>query len=229
MNELIIIAGGLGTRLRSKVPHLPKSMAPVNGKPFIDYVMDYFISQGIDKFIFALGYKSELLYQYLIEKYERYNLSFSFEKEPLGTGGAIAQAVKKASEKKVFITNGDTLFKIDLKALTNVHIQNNAECTVALKPLEDFDRFGAVQTDVAGRITSFEEKKHHAKGLINGGVYYLNVKKFLKRVLETKFSFEKDYLEKFVRDGYFFASIQNAYFIDMGVPEDYHRAEKELK
>ncbi|MGF7230751.1 nucleotidyltransferase family protein [Arachidicoccus sp.] len=228
MNELIILAGGLGTRLRSEVPDLPKCMAPVNGKPFINFVMDYFLSQKIEKFIFALGYKSELLQNHLIAKYAKYTLQFSLEEEPLGTGGAIQLACRRASKENVFITNGDTLFKVETEMLAKTHLQKNAECTLALKPMENFDRFGAVEIDDNSCIESFQEKKHYGKGLINGGFYALNVESFLHKNFGNKFSFEKDYLERFISQKKLFASVQDAYFIDMGIPEDYRRAAVEL-
>jgi D-glycero-alpha-D-manno-heptose 1-phosphate guanylyltransferase len=228
MNELIILAGGLGTRLRSEVPDLPKCMAPVNGKPFINFVMDYFLSQKIEKFIFALGYKSELLQNHLIAKYAKYTLQFSLEEEPLGTGGAIQLACRRASKENVFITNGDTLFKVETEMLAKTHLQTNAECTLALKPMENFDRFGAVEIDDNSCIESFQEKKHYGKGLINGGFYALNVESFLHKNFGNKFSFEKDYLERFISQKKLFASVQDAYFIDMGIPEDYRRAAVEL-
>ena len=227
--ELIVLAGGLGTRLRERVPDLPKCMAPVHGKPFIDYVMAHFLSQGVERFIFALGYQSDVAYEYLLEKYSQYQLKFSIEREPLGTGGAIGRAAEMVAAENVLVTNGDTLFKCNIQALAAVHHQAHAECTLALKPMRDFERFGAVEANANGRIVSFQEKRHHIDGCVNAGVYLLNVKKFLNRDLGTRFSFEKDYLERFVQAGPFFASVQDAYFIDMGVPADYDRAEKELK
>ncbi|AYD48872.1 nucleotidyltransferase family protein [Arachidicoccus soli] len=229
MKELIILAGGLGTRLRSEVPDLPKCMAPVKGKPFIDFVIDYYISQKIEKFIFALGYKSEILQNHLTEKYPNQQLEFSLEEEPLGTGGAIKLACEKASEENVFITNGDTLFKVDVEALAKTHMHNKAECTLGLKPMQNFERFGVVKVDNNNCVQSFQEKQYYAEGLINGGFYALNIQIFLKKNFENKFSFEKDYLEQFVSQKKIFASVQDKYFIDMGIPEDYRRAAEELE
>ena len=229
MNELIILAGGLGTRLRSEVPDLPKCLAPVNGVPFIDYVVQYFQSQKIKKFIFALGYKSEILQKHLLEKYASKGIFFSIEKEPLGTGGAIKLACSKACGENIFVTNGDTLFKVNAKTVANLHLEKKSCCTLALKPMKNFDRFGAVKMDNDDRITQFSEKKYYAEGLINGGFYALNTADFLQKKFPEKFSFEKDFLEKFYVEGNMFASVQDAYFIDMGIPEDYKRASTELK
>ncbi|MDR0793525.1 MAG: nucleotidyltransferase family protein [Chitinophagaceae bacterium] len=228
MNELIILAGGLGTRLRSEVPDLPKCMAPVNGVPFIDYVMQYFQSQKMEKFIFALGYKSEILQEYLIKKYGSSSILFSIEDEPLGTGGAIKLACSKVFGENAFVTNGDTLFKVNTKTLENLHLEKKSRCTLTLKPMKNFERFGVVETDEENRIVQFSEKKYYAQGLIKGGFYALNIFEFLKKNTPKKFSFEKDFLEKFYTERNMFASVQDNYFIDMGIPEDYKRAAEEL-
>lgn len=228
MRELIILAGGLGTRLRDEVPDLPKCMAPVNDRPFIDFVIDYFITQEIDRFIFALGYKSEILKRHLLEKYGHLDLRFTVEEEPLGTGGAIQLACSKVSGENVFITNGDTLFKVDIAALESLHLEKKAACTLSLKPMRDFDRFGVVEIDENNRVTAFNEKKYYPEGLINGGLYALNLQNFRGKGFDRKFSFEKDYLEAFAVQGCMYGAVQSGYFIDMGIPEDYRRAAKEL-
>ena len=229
IRELIILAGGLGTRLRSEVPKLPKCMAPVNSIPFIDYVVDYFLSQQVERIIFALGYRSEILIEHLSEKYSQIDICFSIDPQPLGTGGAIQLAASKAHAENVFVTNGDTLFKADLSQLENVHLCKEAECSLTLKPMRDFDRFGVVEMDKNNQIISFKEKKHYSEGLINGGIYALNIPGLIHKKLGESFSFEKDYLEKFVTHNKIYASVQNEYFIDMGIPEDYRRAMEELK
>jgi D-glycero-alpha-D-manno-heptose 1-phosphate guanylyltransferase len=196
IKECIILAGGLGTRLRSAVPDLPKCMAPVAGKPFLAHVIDYFLKQGIEKFIFSLGYKYEVIQAYLEAQYAGLDKQYVIEKEPLGTGGAIQLACRQATEKNVLILNGDTLFSIQLPALTAFHQQHQAHCTLALKPMQQFDRYGVVEIAANGAIKSFKEKQFYESGLINGGIYALQVEAFLKEGLPEKFSFEKDYLEK---------------------------------
>ena len=127
IKEAIILAGGLGTRLKSAVPDLPKCMAPVNGKPFIAYVIEYLKQQGVEKFIFALGYKSESLESFLIEEESTISYQLSIEQEPLGTGGAIKLACLKATEKNVLITNGDTLFKTEVSKISSFHFSRMIE------------------------------------------------------------------------------------------------------
>ncbi|MFT3701795.1 MAG: nucleotidyltransferase family protein [Agriterribacter sp.] len=228
VNEAIILAGGLGTRLRSAVPDLPKCMAPVNGKPFIAYVTAYLQQQGIQHFIFALGYKSEAFDSFLREFLPDHNYTLSVEDEPLGTGGAIQLASNQAKNDNVMVTNGDTIFKADLATCTAFHFNQNAECTLALKPMHDFDRYGVVMVNEEGVIDEFKEKQYFKEGLINGGLYVLNTAKFKRRQFPQKFSFEKDYLEKYSSEKKFFGIEQDGYFIDIGIPEDYNRAQHEL-
>jgi len=226
--EAIILAGGLGTRLRSAIPDLPKCMAPVNGKPFIAFVIDHLQKQGIEKFILSLGYKSEAIVEFINNQYSMLNIKYSIEEEPLGTGGAIKLACSKATTENIIATNGDTLFKVNLDKLFGLHQQQNAACTLSLKPMQNFERYGVVELDNDLSISSFKEKQFYEHGLINGGLYALNVPSFLQKDFPEKFSFEKDYLEKYFTEGKMFGSVQDEYFIDIGIPEDYNKAQKEL-
>jgi D-glycero-alpha-D-manno-heptose 1-phosphate guanylyltransferase len=229
VKEAIILAGGLGTRLREAVPDLPKCMAPVAGKPFLSYVIDHLRMQGVERFIFSLGYRWGLIEEYLQKEYTTLNYTSVIEVDPLGTGGAIRLAIQKFASGNIVIANGDTLFKVNFNEISKTHLANNAECTLALKPMQNFDRYGVVETDANGKIISFQEKKQYQNGLINGGVYIVNKEKFESRSLPEKFSFEKDYLEKFCDEGNFYGSIHDGYFIDIGIPEDYQRAQHELR
>ncbi|MEP6675714.1 MAG: nucleotidyltransferase family protein [Ferruginibacter sp.] len=229
INEVIILAGGLGTRLRSVVADQPKCMAAVDGKPFLHYVISWLEQQGINKFIFSLGYKHELIEDYIKDQYSNLNVQYAIEQEPLGTGGAIKLACAKSTEKNVLIVNGDTLFSIDVLALAALHERHQADCTIALKPMVDFERYGVVTLDDKGKISSFKEKKFYASGLINGGIYALNVESFLKKPFPDKFSFEKNYLEQYYNERKMYGLVQDKYFIDIGIPEDYARAQHELK
>ena len=229
ITQSIILAGGLGTRLRSVVSDLPKCMAPVNGRPFLAYVVEHLKKEGINKIIFSVGYKHEAIVEFVNSEYGKTGIEFSVEQEPLGTGGAIQLACKKSKEKNVLVVNGDTLFNIKLNQLNSFHVQTNADCTLSLKPMQNFDRYGVVELNNDNSIKDFREKQHYKEGLINGGIYALNVQNLLKEGLPDKFSFEKDYLERFVNQRRFFGVIQDQYFIDIGIPEDYRRAELELK
>ncbi len=227
-SSIIILAGGLGTRLRSVVADLPKCMASVNGKPFLSYVINYFQQQGINDFIFSLGYKHEAIEEFLNNQYSILNIQYSIEEEPLGTGGAIKKACSFVNNENIFITNGDTLFKADIPSLQNFHQSKNADCTLALKLMTNFYRYGVIELNEDDSIKSFNEKKYYKDGFINGGLYMLNVSKFLSESFPEKFSFETAYLEKFYHQHKMFGLIQDDYFIDIGIPEDYERAGKEL-
>jgi len=228
IKEAIILAGGLGTRLRSAVPDLPKCMAPVNGRPFLAYVIDYLQQQGVEKFILSLGYKHEIITAFIKKQYPKLDVEYSIEAEPLGTGGAIRYACLKTSESNVIATNGDTLFKIDTAKLYGFHAMCGANCTLSLKPMKNFDRYGVVELNKDYSIKSFKEKQQYEEGLINGGLYILNTKKFLAEYLPLKFSFEKDYLEALYTQRRMYGVVQDEFFIDIGIPEDYERAQREL-
>jgi D-glycero-alpha-D-manno-heptose 1-phosphate guanylyltransferase len=228
ITEAIILSGGMGTRLREAVPDLPKTLAPVACRPFLAYVIDGLRMQGIRRFIFSLGFRSEAVVAFLQEAYPTLDYTLVVEDEPLGTGGAISLALQSALTHHVLVANGDTLFRIDLEKLEKVHLESKARCTLALKEMQQFDRYGAVEMDANGGIQSFQEKRFFESGLINGGVYLLDREKLVELLPQGRFSFEKDYLEKSVGEGRLAGSIQEGYFIDIGIPEDWARAQQDL-
>ncbi|HTD94903.1 MAG TPA: HAD-IIIA family hydrolase [Chitinophagaceae bacterium] len=227
--EVIILAGGLGTRLREAVPELPKCMAPVAGRPFLFYVINYLRMQGLAKFIFALGYKHEVIEQYLADNFHTLDYQCVIEAEPLGTGGAVQLACRHASSKNVVVTNGDTLFKADISTLLSLHHRLQAICTLALKPMHNMDRYGVVDVDENGIVESLKEKQYYEQGLINGGLYVLDREAFLAAGFPDKFSFETDFLQRNVSDKNIAGIQQEGYFIDIGIPEDFLRAQEEFK
>ncbi len=227
--EAIILAGGLGTRLRTVVADLPKCMAEVAGKPFLFHVIKELQAKEIDSFIFSLGYKHELIVTYLQEEFPKLDFKLSIEDEPLGTGGAIKLACKKAAGDNVLVVNGDTLFKVNIPKLLLFHSSCRADCTLTLKPMHNFDRYGVVELNADYSIRDFKEKQYYDSGLINGGVYAINTIEFLKEQLPEKFSFEKDYLEQYFGKRRMYGVEEDVYFIDIGIPEDFARANAELK
>lgn len=228
VTEAIILAGGLGTRLRTAVPDLPKCMAPVNGYPFIAYVIRHLQQQGIRHFIFSLGYRSDAFVQFIREQLPENTYSIAVEDEPLGTGGAIRFAMQSAATDDVLVVNGDSIFTTDINAQARFHHSRKAACTLALKAMQDFDRYGVVELNADQSISLFREKKYYREGLINGGVYIIHKPVFRQLPLPQKFSFETDYLQVYYHDGNIFGIVQDGYFIDIGIPEDYLRAQKEL-
>ncbi len=228
ITEAIVLAGGLGTRLKSVIADLPKSLAPVAGKPFLAYLIDYAKQEGIEKFIFALGYKTGQIETFVKEYLPEETYFFSIEDQPLGTGGAICKACKQVSTTDTIVLNADTFFGVPYSNLVKLHEQHKAACTMALKPMKAFDRYGVVEINEFQVVTGFSEKKFHPAGLINGGVYALAVDLFLQKAFPSVFSFEKDYLEKEYTKENILGMVSDAYFIDIGIPEDYQRAQTEL-
>lgn len=227
IKEAIILAGGLGTRLRPAVSDLPKCLAPVGGRPFIKYVTDHFRREGIERFIFALGYKSAYFHNFFQAEFPDGGYVISQEEEPLGTGGAIRQACDRVEGETVLILNGDTFFRIALEELADLHAAKGAECTLCLKPMRDFDRFGVVELMDDGRVSRFREKQYYPSGLINGGVYALEKEALRRDEWPNVFSFEKDYLEA-GRAKRLYGLVQDHYFVDIGIPEDYRRVQQEI-
>jgi D-glycero-alpha-D-manno-heptose 1-phosphate guanylyltransferase len=227
--DSIILAGGLGTRLRSSIGDAPKCMAPVNGHPFLYYLLQYLETQGCSSVVLSLGYKHEIVTDWLKGHACHLDIKYSIESEPLGTGGAIALAMSGTTTSQVAVLNGDTIFRIDMPALTDFHQLHQAEVTLALKQMQNYERYGSVKTDTNGRIIAFEEKKATVEGLINGGIYVIDKARFQSRHLPQKFSFEKDYLEAFVAEGNFYGLKHQEYFLDIGVPEDYELAQEDFK
>ncbi|MGH2552667.1 MAG: HAD-IIIA family hydrolase, partial [Chitinophagaceae bacterium] len=166
--------------------------------------------------------------EYLQTHFPTLSYECSVENGPLGTGGAIQLALSKTKNKNIVITNGDTLYKVDIAQASLFHARQNAECTLLLKPMKYFDRYGVVETDSAHLIKQFREKQFFSHGNINGGIYLLNTEKFSEEELPSRFSFETDYLEKFCRQRKIYGQIQDRYFIDIGIPEDFNRAQMEF-
>lgn len=228
--ECIILAGGLGTRLQSVLEEgQPKCMAPVNGRPFLEYLLRYLENQRCTRVILALGHHNDAVLEWLKTKAFFYRVEWSIEKEPLGTGGGIRKAALMCRNQDVIVLNGDTMFDIDLPGLMSLHQQKNAAATLALKPMKNFERYGSVQLDNEDRIIGFKEKQPCSEGLINGGIYALNREVLMSQPLPPAFSFEKDFLEPHVTDLYLGGLVQEGYFIDIGVPEDFERAQNELE
>jgi D-glycero-alpha-D-manno-heptose 1-phosphate guanylyltransferase len=230
VSEAVILAGGMGTRLGPAVKDVPKPMVEVSGRPFLEYLLDYIIRQNIKRAILAVGFKHGVIKKHFGKRYKGLELIYSVEEEPLGTGGAIKKALGLLEEDDFFILNGDTYFNVSLAKLYKFHKLKRAALSLALKPLFDFSRYGTVDMDVSGRIVGFREKGYRREGMINGGVYILKRDVLSGAEFKSKFSFEKDFLEKY--SGVFRLyglPFADSFFIDIGVPEDYARAQDELK
>jgi D-glycero-alpha-D-manno-heptose 1-phosphate guanylyltransferase len=226
--EAIVLAGGLGTRLRDVVADLPKAMAPINGRPFLAFVLDALIAGGCRRAILAVGYKSEQIRSHFGERYRSLPLRYSVETELLGTGGAMMLAMEQASASPVFVLNGDTYLELDYAAMLAAHGRAHAALTIAVHAVPDAGRYGAL--DIAdGRIRGFVEKGRPGPGSINAGVYILARDLLHRYPMPGKFSFETDLLVPHVTDIKPCAFPTPGVFIDIGVPEDYARAQTLLE
>lgn len=230
INEAVVLAGGFGTRLQAVVKDIPKPMAPVREKPFLTYLLDYLKIYGIEHVVLSVGYLHEQIVDYFGDSYKGIEISYAIEKEALGTGGGIKLAMEKIKGDMAFVFNGDTFFDVDLFRHAALHQHSNALLSMALRTVDDMSRYGAVICDSSSKISSFLEKGiAKGKGNINGGVYLLPADFFKKLTIFTaKFSMEKDVFEKFYASQAFYGFPSDGYFIDIGIPEDYKRAQIEL-
>lgn len=218
----------MGTRLQSVVSDVPKCMAPVAGHPFLYYLFTSLTEAGFRHIILALGYKHEIIEEWIRANPFPVRISTVIEETPLGTGGAVKLALSQATTDEVFILNGDTFFGVNYPEMQDLHKQTHASATVALKKMEKFDRYGVVDIEPqTNRILCFNEKQYCESGLINGGIYLIN-RHELKN-FPDKFSLEKDFFETAVHTSTLSGYISEGYFIDIGIPEDYERAQSDFK
>jgi len=226
--KAIVLAGGLGTRLARVTGEIPKPMAPIGSRPFLEYLLDYLIEQGSEAAVLAVSYKWEAIREHFGSVYRGMPLKYSVEDEPLGTGGAIRQALELIPDDEVVVLNGDTLFRVDLGSLANAHRNSMARLSIALKQVADCGRFGRIEVSTDGVITNILEKSTAGPGWINGGIYMLNRGLFTDFPMPPRFSFEQDLVELNIDRIRPLAFQSKAYFIDMGIPEDYERAQSEI-
>ena len=231
LNTAIILAGGMGTRLKTIISDLPKPMAPIMNVPFLTYQLNYLKHFGIKKVIFSVGYLSEKIIAHYNQSFENISIEYSIEKNPLGTGGGIRMAMSNLNEDLVLILNGDSFFDLNLEQFYNLHLEQKAEFSLALRYVNNSERYGNIEFNSSHQITSFIEKNQlNQSGYINAGVYILSKKLYLQNTKpDINFSIEKDFFEKqlnqLIIKGFEFKD----YFIDIGIPEDYLKAQDDFK
>lgn len=225
--EMLILAGGFGTRLRSVVNNVPKPMASVSGRPFLEYLLDYWIDQGVRRFVLSTGYLSHVIQAHFGNRYRNAIVDYVHEKSPLGTGGALRLALNEMTWKSemILMANGDTWFPVDVSQLCVNASMQETPITIALKVMEKNDRYGGVEVNTDGGIKSFGIKSE-GSSLINAGCYLLNVNSLKKALgdMPAVFSFETDFLVDYAAKYHVGSSIQNLPFLDIGIPEDYQKA-----
>ena len=224
----VILAGGLGTRLRSAVPDLPKPMAPVAGRPFLEHQLDYWIAQGVGRFVLSVGYRYEAIREHFGVRYKGAELDYAIERKPLGTGGGFLLAAEKVCRERPFLLlNGDTYFAVDWGVLNAYAKKHEADWCIALFRAGENGRYAGVEVSPQGRVTSMKSGAAKGARLANGGVYWVH-----PRVLQAghllpdhAISLEDDVFPAALASGQRLFGIECAgTFIDIGVPEDYQRA-----
>ncbi len=224
-DEAIVLAGGFGTRLRGIVDDVPKPLAPVAGRPFLAWLLDRLATSGIRRCILATGYLSDAIERTIGTRWQGMEIAYSVEPEPLGTGGAIRLAAMQLRGEGVHVINGDTWLAYSPQALERATLERDAAIGMALAEVEDVGRYGAVERDARGMVVGFREKGEQGPGAINAGCYFLTEAGLAALPAQDAFSFERDVLQPATAAGVVAAFAQTSGFIDIGVPEDYARAQ----
>jgi D-glycero-alpha-D-manno-heptose 1-phosphate guanylyltransferase len=223
--QAIVLAGGLGTRLRHIVPDLPKPMAPVAGRPFLAYILDQLDNQGFDSAVLSVGYRHEAIRGVFGQRFGRLSLAYAVEDRPLGTGGAIRLAARACGGTDVFVLNGDSYVEVEFARLQAAHRDAGASLTVCAVVVADTARYGRILIGDS-QITGFAEKGATGSGLINAGVYSMRRDLLETLALPEVFSFEQDVLAAKLHAMRPRVHLVQGRFIDIGVPEDYARAQR---
>lgn len=225
IRDAVILCGGLGTRLRSEIPDLPKAMAPVQGRPFLEYQLDYLLQEGIQHFILATGYLAEHLERHFGPCYRGIPITYSREAQPLGTGGAARQAAQHVQAFPFLMLNGDTYCPTPLPPLLASHTLRKALVSMVLSHQADSARYGRVDLDPEGRVLAFREKGQPGPAWINAGTYLIeNILETLLADHPSACSLERDGLSRLTHEGRLFGFPSRATFLDIGIPEDYRKA-----
>lgn len=228
--QAILLAGGLGTRLRAVVSDRPKPMALIGDKPFMEYVVHELLRHGITNIIFAVGYKGSMVEEYFKDGSGfGVSVSYAYEEELLGTAGAIKNAGQYVTDDQFFVLNADTFYQMDYGRLVKVMEEGSLDMALVLREVPDISRYGAAVLE-NGRLTGFNEKSEEKRpGTINGGVYLMK-RELLSRIPAGKVSLEQEMIPEWMKAGAALGGIVNdGYFIDIGVPEDYYKFQSDVQ
>lgn len=218
--KALILSGGQGERLEPIIKDIPKPMAPIAGKPFLEYLILQLVKQGITDIIISIGYKGDIIKSYF-EDGRKWcaKIEYSEETDPLDTGGAIKKAIKLITDEQFIVMNGDSFFEISFNNLVSYHSLKKARATLALLSINNTDRYGRIVINNNGEVTKFIEKGCSGAGLINGGVYILNHSIF-NNIPNGKVSLENEILTFMANNGLYGLEVKG-FFVDIGIPEDY--------
>jgi D-glycero-alpha-D-manno-heptose 1-phosphate guanylyltransferase len=231
ITEAIILAGGFGTRLQTVVSDVPKPMAPINNEPFLNYIFDYLKHYKIEHVVLSTGYLADKISEHYKNEFQGIKISYTKEETPLGTGGGIRLAMEKCMTNDVLVLNGDSFFDVNLNQYFMQHNTSHSECSLALRKVSNASRYGTIELEYFNKINAFKEKDSIEKdGLINGGVYIIKRELFLNKTEALKtFSIEKDFFETRINELNLMGFEYDGYFIDIGIPEDYKKAQDDFK
>ncbi|KUJ00644.1 nucleotidyltransferase family protein [Vibrio sp. MEBiC08052] len=230
MITAIILAGGLGTRLREVVSDRPKPMALISGKPFLEYLLDYWVNQGVSRFILSVGYKSSVIQEYFGFDYRGCEISYAIEPSPLGTGGGVLLSISqlKNMDEPFLLLNGDTFFAVELDKLVHFHKHTQSDCTFSLFRADEARRYMGIDINPSGKITALNAEKGNAGELANGGVYLINpsvIHRYYSDSSGQVLSLESDIFYQLLEHGENIYGLEfDSCFIDIGLPYDYARA-----
>ncbi len=226
--EAIVLAGGMGTRLSARLKDIPKPMAPIVGRPFLEILLSQLQRAGCTRVLLSVGHLHTVIQNHFGATYQGMQLDYVIEHIPLGTGGAIRAALAATNEDTVLVLNGDTFLDVNYAAMLAFHADEAAKMTIAITRQEDIARYGGVLL-TGSRVVSFQEKGQTGPGWINAGVYALQKNMLCwPESMGEKFSFETDFLVPELKKISPAAFPANGYFLDIGVPEDFDRAQTEL-
>ncbi|MCK5580175.1 MAG: NTP transferase domain-containing protein [Candidatus Omnitrophica bacterium] len=228
--DTVILCGGLGKRLRSEIGETQKTMVDIDGEPFLDILLGYLAGQGLRRFILCTGYQSQEVEEYYRSKQTDFEVVFSKEQEPLGTGGAIKNAQAQVKGERFFALNGDCLCDLDYAKFLDFHLSKNAMMSIAVSAAVEKQDYGSIQLDDKGRVTSFQEKVEARPGFayVNAGVYCFEKDVFSLMPEQDKFSVEEDFFAGIPVKEFFGFEIEKS-FMDIGTPERLVAAKKKLK
>jgi D-glycero-alpha-D-manno-heptose 1-phosphate guanylyltransferase len=227
VTEAVVLAGGLGTRLRSEVPDLPKSMAPVAGRPFLAWLLDSLATQGIGRVVLSVGYRSEVIVDFFGQQYGNMSIDYATEPEPLGTGGGIACGLARIEATEAFVLNGDTFQAFDYRAMAALfHQHDDATMAMGVREVADASRFGQLSVK-DGQVRGFSARGDGG-GLVSAGIYLLPRDLFERFRVPRKFSFEADFLQTRIDELRPIAFTCGGVFIDIGMPDSYREAQQLL-
>jgi len=223
--EAILLAGGLGTRLHTVTgDRYPKSLAEVDGRPFIHYVIKYLESMGVNRFIFAVSHHAQMIIDSINNEFPELDVAFSIEKEPLGTGGAIKQALEHVQGKQVLVVNSDSFMEFSLSDFVKFSEERNADLSIICTQVEDVSRFGAADIADNAELVKFFEKGRTGSGFINSGIYFIDKEHPKLASLTGKFSFENELLSN--ENIMVYAMKNKGLFFDIGTPDDFEGAQQ---